>query len=119
MVKPKTNTIKKMGQIPPGIVDIFEAAKLNSVRDLEVALRYQDVNTVDENGLTPLHYAAGYGSLEVIDRLLVEPGIDPTIEDAAGRRASLVAIHSLEVGSVEIAEKLRPFCYPGLDPDAE
>lgn len=108
-------TTRKGYELSPDIPNIFEAARDNNLNDLNIALQHVDVNILNKKGMTPLHYAAGNLSSDAVNRLLAEPGIDPTIEDIYGRTASSIP---LEVWgdnpeAVMFSDSLRPYCYPG------
>lgn len=98
--------------VPPDVPNIFDAAELNDVKKLQVALEYYDVNERDPSGLTPLHYAASTLANDAIDLLLSQPNIDATLRDNFGRTASFVAIESWDYLGTETADKLYPHCYP-------
>lgn len=72
-----------------------------------------DPNATDANGLTALHYAAGYLAWNVA-RYLVEEvdGLDATIEDVSGRLAVRVALDGNGPYGIEMSEYLEPFCFP-------
>jgi hypothetical protein len=108
----------KLPSIPPDIPNIFQAAENNNLRALELALAHYDVNVQDENGMTPLHYAASTLSARAIDRLLAQPGIDATLADRFGRSAVTVAFECWNDLAANIMDKLNPHCYPWLYPIA-
>jgi hypothetical protein len=62
-----------------------------------------DVNATDEQGWTPLNYAAGKGDLAVA-RVLVDRGADPFKTSRDNRRPYLIA---LAAGRVEVVKFLR------------
>lgn len=105
---------RKGNELPPDIPDIFEAAASDDVESLEIALAHLDVNSVDDNDMTALHHAAGNLSENAVNRLLEEPGIDPTMEDAEGRTASSMPLYVYGdlPEAVQLSDKLRPHCYP-------
>ena len=64
-----------------------------------------DVNAKDENGVTPLHYAAEGGYNEIVE-LLIDKGVDVNTKDNLGR-TPLDMFDDSVVGGPEIADLLR------------
>ncbi len=89
-----------------GVPDIFKAAAENDLESLGVALQHHDVNTVDENGMTPLHHSAGHLAFEATQKLLEHPEIDTQCKDHFGREAAIMAEDILGVGNSS-ADKMR------------
>lgn len=96
---------------------IFKAAATNDVQGIDLALAQGiDVNATDEDGLTPLHYASVNLADAAVDRLLKELNarnpLLPTKPDRFGRTASSIALEVRGEAGIEMARKLRPYCYP-------
>lgn len=96
-------------------VDIFRAAASDDTDTLRAAIEQGvPVNSLDGNGMTPLHYAAANLSRNAIDFLLKVPGLDGTIVDNFGRTASFAAIEVNGEAGADVAEVLRETCYPQI-----
>lgn len=100
-----------------GVPDIFQCSAADDAEGVDAALRAGvDVNSVDKDLMTPLHYAAAALAFNAADRLLLEltsdNPLDPTLIDRFGRTASATALEVCGVLGVGMARKLRPFCYP-------
>lgn len=111
LAKPKTDTRR---QVPPDVPDIFRVAEANDVNGLKRALQYYDVNSQDENLMTPLHYAASTLAFEAVDVLLATEGRDPTLRDRLGRTAADLAYDVWKSRGEAMSYKLLPFCHPEL-----
>ena len=96
-----------------GIPNIFQAAASNDVRALKVALKHYDINSTDEIGMTPLHYAASTLSHKTVDYLL-NAECDATLADKFERTAATLAYECLENLSTDMVNKLKPHCFPWL-----
>ena len=81
-------------------VDIRLALNMDSPELLEILLRDQDVNTVDENGDTVLHRAADYGASSSI-QLLLERGAERDARDAEDRTPLILACEERSEESVD------------------
>lgn len=116
--KPKPDYARQPS-VPPGTPNIFEAAENNDVVGLERALEFYDVNSRDEIGMTPLHYAASTLSGRTVNRLLAHPGIDATLADEFGRSAATLALECWPMLATNLIKQLNPHCYPWLYPASE
>ncbi|UCC72538.1 MAG: ankyrin repeat domain-containing protein [Gemmatimonadota bacterium] len=77
-----------LGAAPVRAQDGHVAARAGDLATLEALLEQdpEQVSTVDENGRTPLDFAAGFGQEEAV-RLLLQRGADINAADAAGMSA--------------------------------
>lgn len=80
--------------------DIFQASKMGRRDEVEILLNSGiDANVKDENGNTPLHYAA-INNYVLLSQLLLDYGADPRIDNQAGQTpyglAKLVRNEELE-----------------------
>ena len=98
----------------PPLPGIFSAAERNDVTALRTATKRVSVNVIDEDGMTPLHYAAASLAFEAVAYLLSVEGIDPTITDRYGRTAATVAHESWGEYGDQMVEELISSCYPML-----
>lgn len=74
-------------QLPTSVAQAMQCAcKVGYTRAVERLLRAPgiNVNSDDEDGRTPLHYATGGGHQGVVEQLLRAPGIDVNAVDAHG-----------------------------------
>ena len=62
-----------------------------------------DVNATDDKGRTALMYAARFGGVEMVEKLLSCPDIDVNKKDYYGRTALMYAI---VFGNVDVVERL-------------
>ncbi len=101
--------------------NIFDAAGYGDVDDLEAAMQHWDINAQDENGMTPLHWAASRLNEKTRDRILQEldKGLDPFIKDNWGREASWVPIDVHGKGGAEFAIKITHAISPIAEEDLE
>ena len=76
--------------MPPDIPTIFEASASDDRSMLELALQYYDVNDVDGNGMTGLHYASASLSFSTAERLLLEEDVDVHVKDKFDREAAIM-----------------------------
>lgn len=114
--QPQQN-VRNAGNMGRDLPNIFRSAAADDVDGIDTALRGGvDVNSVDADLMTPLHYAAANLAFRAADRLLLELNskspLDPTLADRFGRSASSVALEVWGALGVEMSRKLRPFCYP-------
>ena len=114
MKSTKKQAKKGEGMSSSGI-DIFNAAKSDRVYDLASALKENDPNLQDHNGLTLLHYAAANLAFGTVDLLLSQEKIDPTLPDRFGRTADVMPLLVFRSLGEEMANKLRPHCHPETD----
>lgn len=85
-------------------LQLLEAAKAGSLDGVNAALEAgADVNQTDEQGWTPLNWAAGKGSLEIV-RLLVERGADVF---KVGRDLRTPYMIALAAGHADVVRFLR------------
>lgn len=96
--------IQKDINLPPDVPTIFEAAASNNIDMLEVALQYYDVNDIDENGMSGLHYAAASLSFETAKRLLMESNLNVFLKDNFGREAAIMGFETNGFTSDEAAK---------------
>ena len=61
---------------------------------------------MDHNGLTPLHYAAGNGKVEIVKLLLLK-GADTTMKDKKGNTVVDYAKQFRKTDVVEVIEKFK------------
>jgi len=119
MVLPnRKRNIQKGINLPPDIPTIFEAAASDNIHMLEVALQYYDVNDVDANGMSGLHYAAASLSFETAKRLLLEPDLNVFQKDDFGREAAIMGfeIHGFTSNK---AAKMNTLIWPPHPDDAD
>ena len=108
---------KKDSGMSSDIKTIWEAAASDDVDALNEALNFYSVNETDENGMTPLHAAAGHLAEKTVDRLLefFGNGLDVSIEDNFGRTVSCMPINVWgTVAGKNLTNKLRPYVCPDL-----
>lgn len=102
--------LKKGYGMPKDIPNLFQAAAQNDIPAIKVALDYYDIDDTDNDGMSALHHAAAYGSMDAIDFLLNE-NIDTGIKDNFGRLASWMPLEVLgPTLGAPIANKLGPIC---------
>lgn len=75
----------------------FEAALNNDTIAINEYLRYGDINIVDEDGMSLLHYAARGGAMEV-GNILLNNNINPNIVDAKGETPLFEAVRTGQIG---------------------
>jgi ankyrin repeat protein len=67
--------------------DIFEAMKLNDIRTVKKLIRRGcPVNVADDDGYTPLHWAAEYGNLALV-QVILKKGADLSARTRSGWNA--------------------------------
>ena len=88
---------------------------------LKEALKHWDVNAQDENGMTALHHAAYELYFHIVDYLLQEEGIDPTLKDKFHRDAAWIVldVHGYVDEAKKMYDKLEPYCHPIAEEDLE
>jgi len=84
----------KLGKrtLPSQLSKIVRAGRLDKLE--EMAGSGCDMNTRDDDGRTPLHLAAGYGYLHLVEFLVKEAKADPHIKDPRGATALDYALHA-------------------------
>lgn len=114
---------KKAEELPDNDVpDLFEAAACGSVKELDEALKHWDINAIDENGMTALHWAAVRLKFDNVDRLLEEAdnGLVPDVKDKFGRNPSWVVLDvhgTADERANKMRNKLSPYVYPPSEED--
>ncbi len=89
------------------VYSVLEAAAAGDVAALEARLAAGDnPSEVDEEGNSPLHYAAQGKSARAL-QLLMEAGADPALRDARGRTPRQVCRHAAFIGPLKAAEAKR------------
>lgn len=83
-------------QLSPMERALITAARLGAFEDVSSLLQSEslDVNCIDPGtGMTPLHYAAGYDAICVVEILVAQPAIERSIQHADhwGRRPADLA----------------------------
>jgi ankyrin repeat protein len=74
-----------------------------------------DPNAADADGMTPLHFAAAQGSVDVV-RLLLDAGADPNAKSANGETPLYVAVRNTTPAALGVMRLLRE---RGADPTVE
>jgi ankyrin repeat protein len=79
-----------------------EAVRENYIEVIELILKKIDVNSKDDDGRTPLHWAALYGHTDIV-RIFLDNRADPTVTDSDGENPlHLAAIY----GHTDIVKEL-------------
>jgi len=69
-------------------MDFFETCKKGHLEEIQAMIREGvDVNNRDENGWTPLMYAAWYNQNPEVVKVLLEAGADAKLVDDFGKKA--------------------------------
>ena len=85
-------------------IDLIEAIKSgNQAAAQEVIEAGADLNSPDDQGWTPLNWAAGTGDVEIVE-LLLERGADPL---ATGRDLRTPQMIALAAGHADVVQRLR------------
>ncbi|MDT9237251.1 ankyrin repeat domain-containing protein, partial [Limnospira sp. PMC 917.15] len=66
-----------------------------------------DVNAPDDQGRTPLHWAAAHSEAHYMVRILLDAGADPTIRDADGMTSADLIEQNRVLGRSAMAGRLR------------
>jgi ankyrin repeat protein len=81
---------------------LIEAVRENYIEVIELILKKIDVNSKDDDGRTPLHWAALYGHTDIV-RIFLDNRADPTVTDSDGENPlHLAAIY----GHTDIVKEL-------------
>lgn len=83
------------------MANYFLDALNNKVDTIQKYLRYGNVNIIDDNGKSLLHYAARGNAMEV-SKLLLDNYINPNITDNNGETALFEAVLRGEIGLVKL-----------------
>lgn len=102
----KNPKARKREGVSSKVPDIFASAALNDVPALSVAVEHQSINSQDDLDMSALHHAAGELAGDAIDFLLSK-GIDTTLTDKFGRKASRVAVEVWGDAGMDISERIR------------
>lgn len=79
-------------------LDGREALRINDWKAFKEYLSNTDINALDQDGFSILHYAAGYGNMEAV-AIILSNGGQPGIRDRSGNSAVYHAVKNMKIGT--------------------
>lgn len=84
------------------IEDFAWAVKTEDMNNVTSFLKQLGINVTDQNQRTPIHWAADYGQVSVIEFLCKQPGVNVNAKDRFGITPLLAAVYENHEEAVKV-----------------